>query len=465
MKKTLIATLLLLSLLLFSSCGTAPQGGKEEETGEDLTALSAAELYEYACERANLEAVSFWETRVTEPDGETVEVTTLRCRNGYDGFSYSRKGGGDKILFLDGTAYLSTAVGNWSSPLSTRQFQDFLEENTFPTGLLTRLVETAEKTEDGVTYTLKDTALASFALLSDGGDFVPQKASGSAVIDENGTVLSEEITVTGLLGGKAVAYKLETKAAATQEQVTLPEGEKFASVGDVRVPLRITEGAKRLGSSFPLNVTLLVTSSVTAGETKLSQYEETVVEALSDGEYYVRCQNLKQVGAEQSESRYVQTLVTPKAALFGEYDLKEGTWLSQGEAEKKEGYLLELLVSALPELSQMTEITLTEEVLQDTVSFTLTKEAAEALYGNFKGGFPEATLPAALSQVEANGVFTFSKKGEIVAFSLSLKGDAQGSAFYHQVSLTPRQGSDIRLPEELVLPTYIDPNHGGADQQ
>lgn len=461
MKKIISCLTALLFLFGFAGCASEEEVKKTKE--ESLSDLTAAELYDYAVEKTLSGLKVKWETTLDLPDGEEKTVETLRFKEGYDGFNYSRTGFEEDLWFLSSTAYVRSAQGSYSSATSSRAFQEYLEETVLPTGLVSHLLASAEKTEDGVSYVLKEDKLSLFHLTLSGGDFIAESAEGKAEIDEKGLVLQEEILVKGTFNGEEKELRVQTKANfAPEEEITLPEDEVFAQVGDIRVPFRITEGVKALAKKSNQEIVLLVSGSL-SGEKALSYYEETNLTVGENREYYLRGQDLIKQAGKESAATYFQALLKGETALENRYDLMKGEMISEG-ALSGEGYDLAALVAKkLPSLSGLESVEWQEDIRQDTVLFSMTQEAVNEIWQEFIALFPEAALEGKAEKTEANGVYTFSKEGEVVAFALSLKATFGGETFTYQVSMTPRSVSSPELPDALAIPEYIDPNHGGTD--
>lgn len=471
MKK--ITSILLLLTMLFSlaACAT-PAVKTDEEKGKDITRLSAEELYALGCEKNEALMSAEYDTVITDADGESLTVKTVRIREGYDGFRYSRTSPEEKVYFYEDAAYLKNADGAFAAPTSARVFREYTEEYLLPLGAFgAEALFEIEKKDLTLTYKIKnDKILSRFAALSQG--FQPTALDGTCTLLEEGVLTEEEFTVTGILGGEEKRFTVKTTLSrfrSSEIEIQKPENtEGYVSLGDIRLPAMIRAAVKNLQEKETVQATFVSGNTLLAGGKSYGFHQEltayqTVGEDKTPLAYLTR-QSLKRQPDGAFESRFYQRHIQGGVQKENSYDVVTATLLSENEGSalslpwpvEAEGFL--------PRLSDLKTVAMTEDSVGYSVNFTLTDAAEKRLTDEALVNFPEAAVTAsgAMTFAEPVGTLLISRDLCLTAASFTVEASfvsasGENVSFDGQYSMNIDALSDITVPS-MQVPTPTTPD-------
>ncbi len=464
MKKQLSIFLCLVILLSLVSCSESPavtQTGDQAEK-EDLSSLSAQELYEKALSKTKALSYSYLESVITFGE-ESKTVKTTRIRTGYDSISFARLGE-DNVWFNGKELSVSGSLGNFTAPATSRAAQEYLNTYYYPVSSLEK-DQVSDVTRDGLTlfYTVSDqTLLELFSGAAGEADFQPERANGTVELKENGILEKETIVVSGKEGQGEVTL-VTTLVHSRSDDASLPElpeGVEWIPVGDIRIPHLVSHAVKALENKDVFQATILSSHTLSVGEEKNQIHSEINCYQNEKGEYYLSRQTL--TGKKDGEeSRFYQILAQGGSVTENEYNVITGEKMSESISETKELPWSQVLKENLLPLSQMANLTLSQESGQNTVSFSVSETGCRVLAEKILALFPDsgATLEGITSS--GTGVFTTTlSQGELTAFSFSFQGSSASSVLSAQYSVTVDETEQVTLPS-LQIPTPTTPGMEG----
>ncbi len=471
MKK--IVSILLAAITLFSLTACAePEFKTEEEKGEDISRLSAKELYALGCEKNEGFVSGEFETVVTDGKGESFTVNTVRIREGYDGFRYSRVSENEKLYFYENTAYLKNADGAFSAPSTARVFREYMEEYFFPIGSFgEENLSKADKKELVLSYEIqKEDILSSFASFQTG--FVPSALTGECTLDEEGVIKEESFVVEGKTGDEKESFTVKTTLKRYRDgdiEIQKPENvEGYIPLGDIRLPDMITSAVSALQKKSDVQATFVSSNSLLAGEDSYGFHEEiTAYQTVGEDKLplaYQTRQSLKTVPKKDLESLFYQKHIAGGVQKENRYDVVTANLLEENETSEISLPWPDALAEFLPSVSDLKSIKMTEDSVGYSVTFTLKDEAKEKWMEKRLAAFPEAGITAEknVSFVDLEGTFLISRDLCLTALSYSVEGsftgsNGNGASFEGQYSMNIDALSEISVPS-MQVPTPTTPD-------
>lgn len=465
--KKILSLLLALALLLSMAACSEPSGKKEAESKEEsVESLSAKELYEKGKKKNEALTSAKYLTEIFFGEEKIDQITTVRVREGYDGFSYSRSGK-DFYAFADGKAYLKTADGAFSAPSTSRAFAEYMESYLFPIyGFSSEQFSEAQREGNTVRYSLSEKAalsLYSSVLPAEKGAFLPELISGSASFDEEAILVSEEYTVSG--GEKSIRIKtvLEEFRNSKLAPALPAEGEAFLELEDIRLPQMIASATDALLSLSTVQATVVRSESFSLSKGKFSLHRDLNLYQTGAGDgflYYRSLQSLKQIPEKEEESRFHQKRVQGNSFVQNEYNLITAQKLSEESGTATPSWS-EDVAAVLPAFSDFGSLSVEEDSSSIGIRFSLSNAASERIVSASAALFPEMGAVSAVEPGTASGTLLIEKEsGRISALSFNLSasalcGEEKGS-FSGEFSVTIDQTESITLPE-LQVPTPTTP--------
>lgn len=471
MRRLLSIVLLLAMLLTLASC-SEPAEKTEEEKKEDITRLSAKEMYGLGCDKNRGLMNAEFDTVVMSGENELFSVKTVRIREGYDSFRYSRVSPAEEVYFYDGTAYQKNADGAFSAPASSRIFEEYIEEYLFPLGAFGAepLLE-VEKKDLTVTYTVKNEKILShFASFESG--FQPSEMEGVCTLNEEGVLTNEEFTVRGTVGEEKKAFTVKTALSrfrSSEIQIQKPQNtEEFVALGDIRLPNMIKAAVSSLQGQAAVQATFVSGNTLLAGEKSYGFHQEltayqTVAEDKSDLAYLTR-QSLKRLPDGAYESRFYQKHIAAGIQKENSYDVVTATLLSENESTTVSLPWPQEAQSFLPLLSDLKTVEMSEDSVGYSVKFTLTEDAKKALVQKALLLFPEAEVSAAgeMTFAELEGTLLVNRELCLTAASFSVEASfvaasGENVSFDGQYSMNVDALQEIKVPS-MQVPTPTTPD-------
>lgn len=473
MKRIVSLVLIAVMLLAFSACASEEVRTTEEKK-EDITRLSAKELYALGCEKNGGLMNGEYETTVTVGE-EAFTVRTVRIREGYDAFRYSRVTAEEELYYFEGNAFVKNASGAFTAPATARVFRELTENYTYPTGLFgEEALFEAEKDGLCVSYTVKnETVLGKFAFLLDG--FAAKSLAGTAHLNEEGVITEEEITVTGDVGEEEKSVTLQTKLVrfrSAEIEIQKPENEEeYTLLGDIRLPGMLTVATEALLEKKDLQLTFVAGNTLLAGEKEYGFHREITLYQTRDENgkdlAYLTRQSLKTVPSKALESRFYQRYIKDGVQKENSYDVVTATLLSENETATLSLPWPGEAKSLIPKLSDLATLKMVEDSAGYSVTFTLTDEAKKRWTEAHLADLPEIALSAEAGEfVELEGTFLISRELCVTAASYSLEGsvtaNGEKASFRGQYSMNLDATENITVPG-LQVPTPTTPDMAPDD--
>ena len=466
MRKLLAAMLTLLMLLTLVACSEpAPLPEKPKEEKEDLSALSAEKLYERALSKTAGLASARFETQVLLGEEEVDLIETVRVREGYDGFAYSREGR-EKLYYNEGRIYVENRLGDFAADTGARQVEEYMGAYWFPVSSLSKeAISGLEKDDMTLTFVLADEGILPLfaeAVPAEQGVFVPQSLKALCEVGEDGLLKKQSFTVTGTLGEEEVTLLLVTELKEYRSdsiEPAIPAAEHVV-LGDIRIPHLIETGRSVLENTEVLQATLLSAETLAAGEAKWALHREwTYYQPVADT-FYLSRQSLKKLPAPAEEgavpteeSFFYQLLQQEGARTENEYDviLGEKKWETAGDAAASPWK--ELVRGMLVPLSSLNELTMSEDLGKTSITFSLQNAGVKELVGRLAASLPEGGVDPAAVTATGSGVFTLDRaSGKLTAFSVLVQGDTAGGQ-----TLSCQYSFNLDAEEGIVLPALQTP--------
>ncbi len=449
MKKTVAVFLCLGLLLSLAACSFAPQEEKTREEGVDITALSAEELYEAACQK-NLELASYRYHTVISINGvEQSGFDTIRVRKGYEGFEYSREG--DPYYYFDNeTAWISGDLGSYTAPATAADFQAFLDSCVYPVTALP-VSHLTDIFKDNYTVTYRSENEALLALYSEvAPGFSPKSLSGKATLNKDLILTEETITVTGYnAAGSSVSYLLSTKLDAYRSDAITPaevnKSLPYIPVDNITLPSTIQRAMSALLSLDNLQATLVLSHKAATEKQSFSHAETITLYYKTEGvtPSYYRSQQSHHRADKEESSFFVQSLLKNGSLTENRFNLFTGEKLSEETRTETNPVWQEDLKALLPALSQLATLTVAEDATGYSISFTLTEEAATKRLSDTIALFPDFGLTVPAPSAMAGTLAIDKKSGVLTALSFSVKGEGVEAHY----SLLVDAVENIELPE------------------
>lgn len=470
-------------LLSLVSCGaSAPVSEKEETAKEDeLSQLSAEALYEIGLQKTRALSGFAAKTSIVYGDEALPDVETVRIREGYDGFSYSRKGG-ESVYFSEGTIYTLTSLGNYLAEATARDAQDYIDTYFFPVQLLAASSVTNLKKEGmTLTFSLKtgDDCLSLFAAAvpAEKGVFTPTSMTGEIEVGEDGVFKIERYTVSGQnAAGESVNLALVTEMThfrASEVEVLLPTTE-YAPLSDIRIPHYLHDAEMKLASVGDLQATILGSETVKIGDQSWAFNLEETFYQKEGGDAYLSRQTLKNLpplpeGAEPADppvktedSRFYQFLLENGVKKENEYDVIAGILLGENTSEGQTADWKGILDGVLLDPACLGEFSLSNDRENITVSFTLNENGIKKLSARIAANLPESGFAAESAVGTGSGVLTLSADTHVLtAFSVAFEGTSASASYNGRYSLTVDATENITFPA-WQTPTATTPGEMGA---
>ncbi|MBR3837185.1 MAG: hypothetical protein IKJ74_03480 [Clostridia bacterium] len=480
MKKILAVLLSLVMILALAACSAPAPLPKETHGGEkeDLSKLSAEELYERALSKtAGLVSARF-ETLVLLGEEEVDSIATVRVREGYDGFSYSREGT-EKLYYNEGRICVENRLGDFAADTGARQVEEYMGAYWFPVSSISlEAVSGLEKEDMTVGFTLADEgilALFADAVPAERGVFVPQSLEGVCSISEEGLLEKQSFTVAGTLGGEETTLLLETELKEYRSESIEPAipAAEHVVLSDIRIPHLIETGREGLEQTDTLQATLLSAETLTAGDAKWALHREWTYYQPDADTFYLSRQSLKKLPAPAEEgavpveeSLFYQLLQQNGARTENEYDviLGEKKWENTGETAASPWK--ELVGGMLVSLSSLNELNMSEDLGKTSITFSLQNAGVRELVSRMAASLPEGGVDPAAVTATGSGVFTLDRaSGKLTAFSVLVQGDtAGGQSLSCQYSFNLDAEEGITLPG-LQTPTPTTPGQAVEENQ
>lgn len=468
MKK--IASILLVFALLLSlaSCTEEPVKTKEKNE-EDISRLSAEELYALGCEKNEGLLSAEFETLVTDESGESFSVKTVRIREGYEGFRLSRVSEKEEVYFYGEKAFQKNKAGAFTAPSAARVFREFLENYVYPIGAF-GAEALFEVEKDGLTlrYTVKNEALLSrFAFLAEGFDAAALE--GECTLNEEGILTEETFTVTGTENGEEKSYTLKTSLSryrSSEIEIQKPESEEgYVLLGDIRLPGMLSVATRALREKRDVQVTFVSGNTLLVGEKEYSFHSEiTAYQTVGEDEKdlaYLTKQSLKTVPDAELESRFYQRYIAGGLQKENSYDVVTAALLSENETESISLPWPAVSENFIPALSDIATLRMVEDSVGYSVTFTLTENARKTWAEKHLADLPEAAVTVdGASFTELEGTFSISREACVTALSYSLEGSVsaggEAASFRGQYSMNVDALENISVPY-LQVPTPTTP--------
>ncbi len=468
-----ITSILLLLTMLFSLAACSEATVKTEENKrEDITRLSAEELYALGCEKNEALMSAEYDTVITRSDGESLSIKTVRIREGYDSFRFSRTSPTEEVYFYEETAYLKNDDGAFTAPASARVFREYSDTYLLPLGAFgAEALFEVEKKDLALSYNIKNEKILSrFASLSDG--FQPTGLLGSCAVSKEGVLTEEEFTVTGIFGGEEKSFTVKTTLSryrSSEIEIQKPENtEGYILLGDIRLPGMIRAAAASLQKKEAVQATFVSGNTLLAGDKSYGFHQEnTVYQTKGEDETplaYLTRQSLKKLPDGAYESRFYQRHIQAGVQKENSYDVVTATLLSENETTALSLPWPAEAAIFLPRLSDFKTIAMTEDSVGYSINFTLTDDAKKRLVEEALVNFPEAAVTAAggMNFDEQEGTLLISRDLCLTAVSFSAETSftAQSGeivSFDGQYSMNVDALSDIQVPS-MQVPTPTTPD-------
>ncbi|MBQ3866494.1 MAG: hypothetical protein II776_06290 [Clostridia bacterium] len=431
MKKVMAWILALATALSLAACAEAPRETKgSRPAGEDLTKLSATELYARAADRMDLVSSYVLDSVVTDGK-ESWKLETRRTRAGYDRITFSQvKNGGKTGVYFDGErATLVSETGAFSAPATTVTFSAFRESRLFPVCGL-NMEDFVKIERDGMTVRYGEAgeaALSAFAAL---GDLTVTAVSGEAVIDPAVLIAAETITVTGTAAdGAEKTYTIKTTLIAHDQKdlTAAAPPENVMQVNDIRLP-DVAEAAREGFLREDAAVTLVDETELKGAGGNWYHFG-TYFTARIGSDWSVQ-ETFVEGGTETEEvSRSTAALRQNGALRRAVFDTLTGEKLSDETVLSDEGMKLnsgETMADLAPALSDLTTAAMSEESESYSLEFTLTGEKAGDLAKAVKNYFPVAGSVTG-ETLSASGAMAVRKSdGALISLSMDLTVTVEG---------------------------------------
>lgn len=479
MRKLLVAMLTLVMILTLIACSApAPLPETHKEEKEDFSSLSAEKLYDRACSKtAGLVSARF-ETQVLLGEEEVDSIETVRVREGYDGFSYSREGR-EKLYYNEGRIYVENRLGDFVAETGSHQAEEYMKAYWFPVSSLSKeTISDLEKEDMAVGFVLADEAILALfaeAVPEERGVFLPQRLSALCEVSKDGLLEKQSFTVTGTLGEEEVTLLLVTELKEYRSdsiEPAIPAAEHVL-LGDIRIPHLIERGREVLEQTDVLQATLLSAETLAVGDAKWALHREWTYYQPQADTFYLSRQSLKKLPAPAEEgavpveeSLFYQILQKDGTRTENEYNviLGEKKWETTGEAASSPWK--ELVSGMLVSLSSLNELTMSEDLGKISITFSLQNAGVRELVSRLAASLPEGGVDPAAVTATGSGVFTLDRaSGKLTAFSVLVQGDsAKGQSLSCQYSFNLDAEEGITLPA-LQTPTPTTPGQAVEENQ
>ncbi|MBR2616146.1 MAG: hypothetical protein IKC69_05660 [Clostridia bacterium] len=459
MKRLLVCLLTLALLLPLCACkAKLPEKTEEPEVEkEDLSVLDAAVLYETAVQKTHAKKSVLYKTAIG-CEGEESTLTSLRIREGYEGFAYSRTGEGETLVICDGSIYASTQMGAFRAEVTTRTAREYLSAYWFPlTCLDPALLGDWEKDGLKVSYRLKNEAV--LALYADAAaDFVPEGAVGEATVSEAGIIETEHITVTGKKGDAAATLTLVSTRLDTEATSILPPKGDYTFVGDIRIPHLFLSAVRAMEGLETVSTTRMCSGSLGIGENAVSFGLVDHFYQVSPEHFYRSVETISKAPETENQRSFSQLLLKDGKYRKALYDLATAELLSEEEGESCPSPWREILEEALPALTLLSDFSYSESGAGGSVSFTLSEAGKKEICAYLAEMLPQYEEKITVSDsAVCEGVFTVDgETGLLTVFSLSV----EASDLSCRISLNLDGTEDVTLPE---WQTPTAPTEGGEE--
>lgn len=469
MKKILCFLLAACLLISLAAC-SEPSGKKSEEATEKMKieSLSAKELYEKGIEKNLALTSAKYVTEIFFGEEKLEEITTIRLREGYDGFSYSRSGK-DFYAFSDGKAYLKTAAGAFFAPSTSRAFAEYIQQYLFPIyGFSPALFSEAEREMNTVRYSLSEKevlALYSSVFPAEKGAFAPKEITGKATFDEEAVFCSEEYTVVceGDLSITVKTSLVDYRNSALSPEIP-GDKEAFLELEDIRLPQMISSAAEALFGLSSVQATVVRSESFSLPKGNFSLHRDINLYQLGSGDelsYYRSVQSLKQIPEKEEESRFFQKRFEKGSFVQNEYNLITAEKLSEESGNAAPASWSEDVAAVLPAFSDFSSLAVEEDSVSIGIRFSLNQAAAEKIVIAAARDLSEVGAVSGMEIGSAEGTISIEKESSrISALSFvvraSLSCEEEKGSFSGEFSVTVDQTEGVALPP-LQVPTPTTP--------
>jgi len=380
MKRWLFGILAIALIFSATACSSGEETKSAETENETWTEnLSARDLYSQASENTLDLSSALFTTRITGAVSQN--LTTRRIRKGYDSFHYQRQGGGTDLTYLDGIAYLSSEDGSFSAPSSAENFESYLKENLYPTlALPLSSFQTVEKEGMTVRYQQGDGEIFSRyeAILS---GWTVLSVSGEAEILPSLLISKETVTVKGSVDGAEKTVVLTTTLDQYRsENIQISpsvQSEGYLSVGDIRIPQMFRRALEAFSTAQELQLTAVSSTTLSTGENTFALHRELTYyqtrSPLSPKHY----QSLQTLSKTPSGEEFLlhQTSISDGKKKETLHELTEAELLEESSVDATTLPGLESVKEWLPNLTELSSLTLFEGQADYTASFTFTDAA------------------------------------------------------------------------------------------
>ncbi len=478
MKRFLAFIIAVTMLVLLVSCSTGEGGKKKEEEGkQDLSQMSAQELYDYGTEKNKALSSAQYVTKVIGPEGEFYEIESVRIRSGYDGYSYSRSGNG-YICFLDGEAYVENKNGKFTSSATTRIFEEYLAAYVFPLyGFDVEDLENLTRKENKVSYELKNKEILSlYKNVPLEGEIAPLALTGDAFFSEEGILLSEKLSLVTKSGEEEKIFLLESTLSEYRSDtiaIQMPQKGAFEAIQDIRIPEEILGAEESLLTKEIFHTAVVSSGTVSFGEKKYALNQDAeIYQITSEGAVssYASTQTLKQFDGKPEESLFEQVLTEKGTRTENVYDTISGEKLSEKVTEEQNASHREEIEKKLLSPADLKNIVKEKTSSGQSYRFELTADAVERILKELLASLEAGGLPAATYQMtEAAGTMSVDQKSGILSsLTYSVSGtcikDGEEGVFSARFSVFTDPKENVQIPG-LQTPTPITPDmaEGGVD--
>lgn len=460
--KRFFAGLLILALLLsLAACGAEAPETTPETTGEDLSLLSATELYARAADATALLSSARWTTQVSG-GAEDYSLDTVRVREGYDRFSFSQtKNGTVRGVYFNGDqAWILSEDGNYTAPATTVTFQNFWDSEYFPIGSLS-MEHFVNIQRDGMTVTYGEANEAGMAAFGALDAWTVTAVEGEAGISEDLLIEAETIRVTGTLSDgseRQITLRTTLDSHGEGETAAIPalEDETIMEVNDIRLPSILSLGWEGLRSG-DVSLALIQEEEVT-GAGRYFRYSDGILNRV--GADYSLQENLftgypGEDGAEISAMLLSQLLAQGSTVRTVTYDKTADGAVIADETTERTATADDALNALLPAQGGFSSATLTEDAQGYSIAITLAPLEARSLAQAALARFSLDAGEIHLDGLTATGTVGFRKSdGALISLSYEISGTtAGGYTVTRRVSFTVETES-VAL-SEIAPPVYL----------
>ena len=474
MKRIGILFLIAVMLLPLCSCHRPIETPhtEEDKTREDLSHLSAQELYEKAYGQTAKLSSALFETLVISGENEIDRIRTVRIRSGYDHFSYSRIGKTETLVFSGEKAWVENETGAFSASITPAKLEEYLSLYTVP--ILSLPAESLSSlSREGMTLSFEVSdakVLALFAPLlpREEGTLFVKSLSGRATFDENDGVVSETLSLAGTVreSGKECSLTLKTtlkKARSEEIVLEIPtEESKYLPIGDLFIPAMTNKAIRLLAEQDTIQLTRVSSEVLTVGEKQYELHKDGTFYQVGENRYYGALHLKKSPEAEPTNHR-IQIAFTASGKTEWIHDAISAELLGEKSGEDVLFSWDEERFSRIPSISGMTDFSLSEGASEITVSFALSEKQQALFAAHVAALFPESGVSLSDGNFKAaSGTLSVdAKTGMLKALSFSFSGDfifgEEIASVTGQYSLQLDQTDAVEVPELFTPVPEIEP--------